>query len=296
MKLRTILFLFITAAQTLHAQHSTRNINFDSNWKFHLGHAADATKDFNYTIANIFSKTGKATGTAIDPNFDDSAWRTVNLPHDWAVELPFVFADNFDVMAHGYKPVGGLFPQNSIGWYRKEFVVEKADSGQRFTIRFDGIFRDANIWLNGFYLGNNKSGYIGVTYDVTDYINYDKKNVLVVRADASQYEGWFYEGAGIYRHVWMNKLNNVHLTEDTFVYTEALGNNHQVHIKATIENKNLQLSTGVFYAYIIDRNGNTVAQSAETPFFIGVHEKIAQRVTLNLVNPRLWSLEDPYLL
>ena len=84
-------------------------------------------------------------------------------------------------MSHGYKPVGGLFPETSIGWYSKHFYVDKKDSGQRFQIQFDGIFRDANIWINGFFLGNNKSGYVGTAYDITDYINYDKNNVVVVR-------------------------------------------------------------------------------------------------------------------
>ena len=73
--------------------------------------------------------------------------------------------------SHGYKPVGGLFPETSIGWYRKHFNIARADSGKRFQIQFDGIFRDANIWINGFYLGNNKSGYIGESYDVTDLYN-----------------------------------------------------------------------------------------------------------------------------
>ena len=125
-------------------------------------------------------------------------------------------------MSHGYKPVGGLFPETSIGWYRKHFTIARADSGHRFQIQFDGIFRDANIWINGFYLGNNKSGYIGASYDITDFINYDRENVLVVRVDATQYEGWFYEGAGIYRHVWLNQYNNIHIAHDgVFVYTDV---------------------------------------------------------------------------
>src|SRR5664279_4333378 len=125
-----------------------RHVNFDEDWKFHFGNAADPLKDFNYSIANIFSKTGRAEGTAVDNKFNDSAWRTLNLPHDWAVELPFVHSPNSDVMVHGYKPVGGLFPETSIGWYRKHFMVNKKDSGRQFQIQFDGIFRDANIWIN----------------------------------------------------------------------------------------------------------------------------------------------------
>src|SRR6202008_4272530 len=221
MKKFFILFFFLPTILVAQRQ----KINFDSDWKFHFGHAANAEKDFNYTIATIFSKSGGAQRTAIDPRFKDSAWRTVNLPHDWAVELPFVYKDNFDVMAHGYKPVGGLFPETSIGWYRKHFTIARADSGQRFQIQFDGIFRDANIWINGFYLGNNKSGYVGVVYDITDFINYERDNVLVVRADATQYEGWFYEGAGIYRHVWLNHYDNLHIAHDgIFAWSEVTGN------------------------------------------------------------------------
>src|SRR5690606_23451602 len=151
----------------------------------------------------IFSKSGGAFGTAIDPRFEDSTWRSLHVPHDWAVELPFVNVDDDDVTSHGYKPVGGRFPETSIGWYRKKFSVERADSGNRFQLQFDGVFRDANFWVNGFYLGNNKSGYVGVEYDITDFLYFDKPNTLVVRVDATQYEGWFYEGAGIYRHVWL---------------------------------------------------------------------------------------------
>ncbi|MGH2645991.1 MAG: hypothetical protein ACRDE8_00425, partial [Ginsengibacter sp.] len=97
-----------------------RHINFDDDWKFHLGNASDPAKDFNYGIENIFSKSGNAGNTAINPRFNDSTWRVVNLPHDWVVELPFQNSPSFDVMAHGYKPVGGLFPETSIGWYRKK--------------------------------------------------------------------------------------------------------------------------------------------------------------------------------
>ncbi|HWJ29889.1 MAG TPA: beta-galactosidase, partial [Flavisolibacter sp.] len=143
------------------AQSLRQHINFDEDWKFHFGNASDPAKDFNYGIANIFSKSGAAQGTAIDLKFKDSTWRKLDLPHDWAVELPFVNSPSFDVMSHGYKPVGGLFPETSIGWYRKHFKVSRADSGQRFQLQFDGIFRDAMVWINGFYLGNNKSGYLG---------------------------------------------------------------------------------------------------------------------------------------
>lgn len=110
LKLVAITFLIILLQLQLAAQTNwpRQKIIFDNDWKFHLGHASDPAKDFNYRIANIFSKSGKADQTAIESKFKDDDWRTVKLPHDWAEELPFENSPSFDVMAHGYKPVGGL--------------------------------------------------------------------------------------------------------------------------------------------------------------------------------------------
>ncbi|HXB35500.1 MAG TPA: hypothetical protein VNV35_18860, partial [Puia sp.] len=204
------------------AQRQHRSL--DDGWRFHFGNAADPAKDFNYSTVTIFSKSGKSEGTAIAPNFDDRDWREVSVPHDWAVELPFEQSPDFDVMSHGYKPVGGHYPATSIGWYRKRFVVSPADSGQRFVLQFDGIFRDSKVWINGFYCCANASGYSGFPVDVTDFIRYGKDHVLVVRVDATQYEGWFYEGAGIYRHVWLNQYDPLHIAEDgLFVHSAVHG-------------------------------------------------------------------------
>jgi beta-galactosidase len=279
-----------------YGQNLRKRINFDEDWAFHLGHAADPTRDFNFRIANLFSKSGKAEGTAIDPKYNDSAWRKLDLPHDWAVELPFVNSSNFDVMAHGYKPVGGLFPESSIGWYRKSFTIARADSGQRFSITFDGIFRDASIWLNGIYLGNNESGYIGVSYDITDYINFNNLNVLVVRVDATQYEGWFYEGAGIYRHVWLNQYPNLHITENgQFVYADLKGNLAHIGVETTIENQGLKASTATVASYITDRNGKRITGIIEQNFSLNINGRTTIRQKFQLSLPRKWSLEDPYL-
>ena len=278
------------------ASLSRKKINFDDGWRFHLGNANNPAKDFNYKIANIFSKTGKADSTAIENKFNDSEWRKLNLPHDWAVELPFVNNRSFDVMSHGYKPVGGLYPETSVGWYRKHFKISRVDSGQRFQIQFDGVFRDANIWLNGIFVGNNQSGYVGFAYDLTDYINYDKDNVIVVRADASQYEGWFYEGAGIYRHVWLNQYNNLHIENDgVFVYTDVAKNNATITIETTVQNKNLALAAGTVSAYITDREGRIIGRTKEQPVSLAINESKTIKQTIAVANPKLWSVEDPYL-
>ncbi len=297
-KINSIFFLvlsFLLPALSSYAQ-SRQHINFDNNWKFAFGNAANPEKDFNYSIRTIFSKSGGAFGTAVDPKFKDSAWRILNLPHDWAVELPFDYVDNFDVESHGYKPVGGLFPATSIGWYRKHFTVARADSGQRFQIQFDGIFRDANIWINGFYLGNNKSGYVGVNYDVTDFINFDRENVIVVRADATQYEGWFYEGAGIYRHVWLNKYQNTHIaTDGVFAYSAIANNKATLTVETTVANEDFAAAKYSLQTFLTDRSGKIIGTAKQQTVSSNTGKEKITKQTIAVNNPTLWSLENPYL-
>ncbi len=273
-----------------------KKINFDDDWKFAFGHANEPAKDFNYSMATIFAKTGAAQKTAIDPKFNDSSWRKLSLPHDWAVELPFANSPSFDVQSHGYKPVGGDYPETSIGWYRKKFTVARSDSGQRFQIQFDGVFRDASFWVNGFYLGNNKSGYVGASYDISHYLNYGKENVLVVRVDATQYEGWFYEGAGIYRHVWLNQYNTVHLDENpVFVYSDVQKNIATVYVETTLQNESYNVANVSVAAIITNRDGLTIGETISKPVSLAVNEKTTVKQSVKITNPRLWSLEDPYL-
>ena len=293
MQKKSILFGLLFCLAFVNAQ---KKINFDEGWKFHFGHAANPDKDFNYSTATIYSKSGGAAKTAIDPKFADTTWTNISLPHDWAVALPVENSPSFDVESHGYKPVGGYYPETSIGWYRKHFSVDKTDSNNRFEIQFDGIFRNATIWVNGFFVGNNFSGYVGKSYDITDYLLFDKENVIVVRVDATQYEGWFYEGAGIYRHAWLNTFNNVHIPEDgLFVHSSVNGKNATVTIETEVENKNFNPSGCVVYSYITDRNGKQIAKTGEQKLSLSVNEKQTVRQKLNISNAHLWSLEDPYL-
>ncbi len=289
-------FFFFLLIQLNLSTKAQQVINFDDYWKFHFGHASDPSKDFKYGVANIFSKTGGAYETAIDPNFADSDWTNLNLPHDWAIEVPFANNPNFDVESHGFRKVGGLFPENSIGWYRKHFKIAKSDSGNRFQLQFDGVFRNASIWVNGIYTGNNLSGYLGVNYDITDFINYEKENVITVRVDATQYEGWFYEGAGIYRHVWLQKLSNLHIAPDgIFVYANLKGKDAIVSVESTIENKGFTGTNAQLETYLTDRNGKKIATASSQSLVLSAKSDLHIKQTISLKNPHLWDLDSPYL-
>ena len=156
LKLFTLLIFFTALTSSSFAQREKLLMDFD--WKFSLGHAASTKEDFDYGLGAIFAKAGSGTG-AMKYSFNDENWRTLNLPHDWAVELEFVNIKDDDVKSHGYKPVGRQFPATTIGWYRRSFMVPAEEKGKRFTIKFDGVFRDASIWLNEHFIGRNLSGY-----------------------------------------------------------------------------------------------------------------------------------------
>lgn len=274
-----------------------RCFNFDRGWKFHLGHASDPLRDFNYGIANILAKTGEAANTCIRADFNDSSWADVRLPHDWAVSLPFEHLENGDVDMHGYHAVGMLFPANSIGWYRKTFTIGRADSGRRQVLRFDGIFRDSKIWVNNCYVGGHFSGYGSASYDITDFVRYGGKNTVVIRVDASQYEGWFYEGAGIYRHAWLESYPNVHIAETggVFVHTGTNGDAAAVTIETQAVNDGTHAADATVTAWLADRDGNRLAETAGLPLSLAPRKDGRLLLQLALPHPRLWSLDDPYL-
>ncbi|POY39408.1 glycoside hydrolase family 2 [Solitalea longa] len=292
-----LLALFLFGACVNSSGQSVREkINFNEGWKFHFGNSNDPVKDFNYGIANLFAKTGRAERTAIDNKFDDANWRSLQLPHDWAVELPFANSDNLDVKDHGYKPVGGLFPETSIGWYRKHFSINAVDSGKRFALQFDGIFRNAKVWVNGYYLGTNESGYVGFTRDITDYVDFHHENVITVRVDATQYEGWFYEGAGIYRNTWLLKYNNAHFVEDgVFVHSKVENTQAAVFVESTVKNEGLSGKEFSVLANVLDRNGKYIGQANQEKVVLNAGESRTIKQMVMVPSPKLWSIEQPYL-
>jgi beta-galactosidase len=267
----------------------------DFGWRFHLGHADDPAQDFGFGAnGTTFAKSGGfvAPGAV---NFDDSAWREVDLPHDWAVELPF--EQSRELTSHGFKPLGRKFPATSIGWYRRVFDLPASDAGRRLAIDFDGVFRDAMIVFNGHYIGENMSGYAPFHFDVTDFANYGAKNVLVVRVDATLNEGWFYEGAGIYRHVWLTKTSPVHVAHwGTFVRSEVRTNAATVRISTEVRNDSdaAALSCRVI-STIVDASGKAVATARSNAAAVEAWASRTFEQSAAVDNPALWSPEQPNL-
>jgi beta-galactosidase len=284
--LPTLLLLLASAAL---AQRE----NFDKDWRFTLGHASNAELDFNFSAGSFsaFAKAGTDAGP-IGLGTVDESWRTVNLPHDWAIELPF---DATADLMHGYKPVGRAFPQNSIGWYRKSFQVPKEDEGKRLRITFDGIYRDAYIWINGHLLGRNESGYIGATYDLADYVKYGARNIISVRVDASFSEGWFYEGAGIYRHVWLTKSNPVHFVQDGVAILPSVEKSNLVSVKAEVLNTTAKIENQAVTVTVKDADGKVVGAGTGKSTRISGLATATLEANLTLKAVRRWSIEDPYL-
>ncbi|HEX8429226.1 beta-galactosidase GalA [Hymenobacter sp.] len=266
----------------------------DFNWRFAFGHPSDASKDFNNGTGyfSYLAKTGYGDGAAA-AKFDDRAWRKLDLPHDWAVEQPF---DSKASFSHGFKAIGRPFPDASVGWYRKSFTIPQSDLGRRISLEFDGVFRNSIVWVNGHYLGTEPSGYNGFQYDISDYLNYGGTNVVAVRVDATMEEGWFYEGAGIYRHVWMTKTAPVHVAPNgTFVMTQLTGNAATLTAQATVVNGSTTAQNFEVVQDVVDAEGKTVATAQVAQIQLAGADQRDLTCRIPVANARLWSLESPYL-
>jgi beta-galactosidase len=291
--------VIILAIQLVYAQDPNANaprerLLMDFGWRFALGHACDTVKDFGHGGAyfSYFAKAGNGDGPAAK-NFDDRGWRILDLPHDWAVELPF---DSTASYSHGFKPLGHQFPETSIGWYRKTFVIPAADLGKRISVEFDGVHRNSTVWVNGFYLGQEHCGYYGFQYDITDYLNYGGENVVAVRVDATMEEGWYYEGAGIYRHTWLNKTAPLHVTwYGTFVSSEIKDSVAVVTTRATIINENNKESSFDLDQTIINAEGKTVTRAELKQLTLKPYESQEYAIPVSISRPGIWSIEDPNL-
>ena len=296
-KLMTLAGVWMTVL-TLNAQSVRETIRLDEGWKFAFGNASDPAKDFgcgteyfNYlTKANSIHNEGPYSA-----KFDDSKWEEVRVPHDWVTTLPYAPEASH---SHGYKTVGYKYPETSVGWYRKMLPIAKDDLGKRILIQFDGIFRNARVWFNGFYMGTEPSGYATQVYDVTEYVNYGGDNLICVRADATLEEGWFYEGAGIYRDAWLIKAGTVSVAPfGTFVYADLKAPYDQavVHIDTEVHNNTLETQFCQIEQRLLDADGKEVGKATAATLDLQGKQTSGCKQQLTFNNPHLWSTTGPYL-
>lgn len=288
--------LLLASSLGLHAAPRERE-RIDAGWRFAYGHAVDAEKDFKHSLRPFFfAKAGYGDGPAAR-DFDDRTWRRLDLPHDWAVELPF---DARGDTNHGSKAIGRPFPENSVGWYRRELHIPATDQGRRIALELDGVFRDSVVWVNGHYIGREHSGYASSRYDITDYLHYGQKNVVAVRVDATGMEGWWYEGAGIYRHVWLSKTAPLHVGHwGTFVRADIEGPQGQqatravLTIDATVVNDGKTPARYTLVHEVLDPDGRRVARQSLPAATLGAASQAEASSRIQVASPRLWSLVTP---
>lgn len=296
------------AAQTRRAYRNDapsprQRLLMDFDWRFALGHASELTRDFNFGLnQRTFAKQGANVASAAAIDFDDNAWREIRLPHDWAVELPFparadlpAGAEDDPRAARGFKPLGREHPETSVGWYRKSFDLPASDLGRRIWIEFDGVFRDCLVMINGYAVHRNESGYAPFRVDITDFANYGARNVLTLRVDATLGEGWFYEGAGIYRHVWLVKADPLHIPQwGVFVRANPNGGAADLLISTELENASAE-ARGCDVRHVVrDAAGAVVAEVVRGANVEANGEALVEQ-RARIEGAQRWSIETPHL-
>ncbi|MFP5040741.1 beta-galactosidase GalA [Parasediminibacterium sp. JCM 36343] len=270
-------------AAPVYAAHE--RLSLDNGWRFYLGDIPfPVIKGQGMSYPN--AKAGKAWGAAA-PEFDDTDWRLLNLPHDWAVESPY---DSTENATQGYRRRG-------FGWYRRNFKLDPKDKGKYLELQFDGIATNCTVWVNGTILHRNFCGYTSFYIDITAMAKYgDDLNNIAIRVDAVTQEGWWYEGAGMYRHTWLVKQSPVHImTNGVFAQPiKSEQGNWNIPVEATIENSGKQAAGISVTSTLLDNTGKVMATGTTSGSVDPLGKTIA---TLNLPvsNPLLWDLENPAL-
>jgi beta-galactosidase len=272
-KVSWLLFLFVFAFMQITAQTPLKRNNlFDSGWRFHHGGAQGAE----------------------NPAFDDSKWRKMDLPHDWSIEdLP---GTNSPLNIDAISQVNGGFTTGGTGWYRKTFIVPAELTEKHFIIMFEGVYMNAEFWLNGEYLGEHPYGYTSFWFDITSKLKFGRENVLSVKVKNEGENSRWYSGSGIYRHVWLQVVSPVHVaTWGTYITTPQVTEKEAlINIKTTVVNHNSGNSKIRLVTKIINagRQEQTLVES-EKIIESGASIEIVQDVKIN--NPSLWSVNSPAL-
>ncbi len=307
----TMALLLMAASLPLFASAAPvrERILFNENWRFTHGDPAGAQSTLAYTnIKTFMTATGSEFSTNapvarpegnpggdvayVTPDFNDSSWRKLNLPHDWGVEGEF---------KQEYPGETGKLPWWGVAWYRKAFQVPASDNGRHFHLYIDGAMSFANVWINGQYVGGWPYGYASWRVDLTPHIRFGGDNVIAIRLDNPEESSRWYPGGGIYRNVWLEKTAPVHVAQwGTFVTTpEVTAHAATVQIDVDVINETGSLATIAVKNEVFELNDkgvpgkNAVAEIeiAAIEIAAGKTEKVTSRITLK--NPRLWSIEKP---
>jgi beta-galactosidase len=262
-----ISLLLVSIVLVIAAATSARtNLDFDFDWRFSKGNFA----------------------TAMMPEFDDSAWSIVNLPHDWSIEGSFGAEYS---SGNGYAPGG-------VGWYRKHFRLDAANKDKLVAVELDGIYNNSEVWINGLFLGKRPYGYISFQYDLTPYLKFgSEENIIAVRVDHSKFsDSRWYTGSGIYRHVRLRITNKLRIAHwGTYVTTpEIKENSALVRIEATIKNGSNQVKEFSLQSDIVTAEGKIIAgKTIEGKLNANSQQVFVQQIEIE--NPQLWSIENPVL-
>ena len=238
--------------------------SFNDNWRFAKGELSGAEQ----------------------ANFNDSKWRTLRLPHDWAIEGPF---------SKKYSARNGGLPVFGTAWYRKSFILPEQSKGKLVSITFDGVMANSQVYVNGELVGERPFGYIGFQYDISQYLKpAGKTNVIAVKVAPENYAARWYSGSGIYRNTWIAFNNPIHIEAwSTQISTPDIDNNKaSVAINTNIVNQGNSKEVEVEFS-IVDAQGQQVAKTIQV---ISSKAKQTAKVSaeLSLKNPRRWDINDPY--
>jgi beta-galactosidase len=242
-----------------------RRVSFNESWRFLKADAPDGEQ----------------------PAFDDSGWRTLNLPHDWAIEGPF---------DSKYSPETGGLPIYGTAWYRKHFTMTADGRGQFYSVEFDGAMSNSTVWLNGHKLGGRPYGYSSFALDLTPYLNFGGQNVIAVRLAPEEESSRWYPGAGIYRNVWLVSTGPIHVAHwGTYVTTpEITDASATVAIRNDVRNESAQGASVNVETAVLDANHKEVSrQSADATIPAGQTSAVPLKLTV--ASPQRWDVSRPYL-
>jgi len=243
-------------------------VSFDANWRFLKADSPGAEQ----------------------PQFDDSAWRKLDVPHDWSIAGPFS-ETNRTGGAGGFLPSG-------VGWYRKHFLLPDTFSNRCAFIEFDGVMANSDVWINGFHLGHRPYGYVSFSYELNGHLNFGGDNVIAVRTDTSeQPASRWYSGAGIYQHVRLVVTDRVHIEHwGVFVSTpQVSATQATVHVQTTVTNQSDSERPIFVQVSLLDpdgKNAGSVASYSQT-LAAGKSSQVDQDIIVT--NPQLWNLDKPAL-